>query len=218
MLKRPAQLLHRDQYLAQSRIHHRLARIQARDPRNQHGLENFATLPEGHLSPLYLCCFGLRDCAVDAVCGGRIDAPEGLTGRGSVALDQRGAGDLFTVNCYPPSPQIMHTFKPGSSSTSPFHPGFACSGVSTTYLTASSGSARQVSHIKESAAIQSVPYKTTLKSLSARAVMRSILLACNQGHISRVQKLFWTLETRNGAKTRGHLKPIRLYFTERITH
>lgn len=107
---------------------------------------------------------------------------------------------------------IFCTFNPGSSSTLPFHPFSASWGVSTVYSAGSSGSARHVSQMKERAAIQSVPYKTTLKSLSARAVIRSMLAgwrACGQkSRMSLQENATLDPDTKlgNGAKTRGHLQ------------
>jgi hypothetical protein len=53
----------------------------------------------------------------------------------------------------------MRTFKDGFSSTSPFHPGFACSGSSTAYLAGASGSARQKIQMTLSATTHKLPYK-----------------------------------------------------------
>lgn len=107
MFNGPSQLLHRDQDLSQTRIDHRLARVQARDPRDnllvfenelQHVFEHLATLQEARCRPLDLCSFGSRNGAIDAIRGGRVDATQGLSSRGSVALDERGTGNLCTVN------------------------------------------------------------------------------------------------------------------------
>jgi hypothetical protein len=99
----PAQLLRRHQDLAQGGIHHCLARVQTRHPRDrllvledegEHRLEHLPALGERRARPwdLRLLCFG--DGAVDALCGRGIDAPESLTGCGRVALDERRAGDF----------------------------------------------------------------------------------------------------------------------------
>jgi hypothetical protein len=48
---------------------------------------------------LYLRCLGFGNGTVDTVCRGGVDAPEGFTSRGGIALDERGARDLNRVNC-----------------------------------------------------------------------------------------------------------------------
>lgn len=174
------------------------------------------------MGPFDLGRLGFGDCAVDAVCCRGVDAPKSFTSRGSVALDQRGARNLCQVShdsyhAYCPK-ELFHTFNPGSSSTSPFHPFLACSGVSTVYLTGSSGSARHVIQTKERAAIQSVPYKMRLKSLSEWAVILSMSGDWRaSGQISRLTRGKYDAgpwhgarnRNRNGAKTRGHLQPNR---------
>jgi hypothetical protein len=103
MLNCPPQFLHGHQDFSQARVHHRLARVQTRDPRNgflvleyefEHRPHDLAALYEARLCPLNLRGRRLRNGAVDAICGGGIDAPKGLSGRRSVALYKRRAGDL----------------------------------------------------------------------------------------------------------------------------
>jgi hypothetical protein len=97
MLDCPPQLLYRHQYLAQSRVHHSLARVQTCHPRNfllvfedklKHSAQHLATSEEACLSPLYLRGFGFGDCAVDTVGRRGVDAPKSFTGCRGVALDQ----------------------------------------------------------------------------------------------------------------------------------
>lgn len=96
VLNCPPQLLHSHEYLTQTSIHHSLARVEAGNPCNdllifedklEHCTQHLAALAKACLCPFHLGVFGFGDCTVDTVCGGGVDAPEGFTSCGGVALD-----------------------------------------------------------------------------------------------------------------------------------
>lgn len=103
MLERPLDLLHRHQDLAQLRVHHGLAAVQAGDAADLLGIihDVFHERPQHRLSLLKRCSspdlLRLRsrsNCLIDTVCGRGVDIAEELARSRRVALYRRASGDF----------------------------------------------------------------------------------------------------------------------------